>query len=493
MTNTVRVRYAPSPTGPFHIGGARTALFNWLFARHSGGSFILRIEDTDQRRYDPDALTDLLDGLRWLGLDWDEGPEVDGEYGPYYQTQRADLYRHWANWLIDEGYAYRCYCSPGRLAEMRQHQRERGEQVGYDRHCRYLTAGQRADHEAAGGPHVVRLAMPLEGETSFVDLIRGTITVDNRTQDDLVLLKSDGLPTYHLANVVDDHFMEISHIMRADEWIPTAPRHVRLYEAFGWAMPAIAHLPIILDPSGKGKISKRKKQVGAQVYFVLVHEFKDAGYLPETMLNFLARIGWGMDAETEVFGPEEAITRFDVTAVNPGPASPPYSKLDWLNGVYIRQMPVDELARRIYPVLLGAGLEADPETTLAVTPLIQERIKTLADAIDLTDFVFNDKIGYEAEALIGKKMDASASLEALQRTRGMLTDLSEFDEATLEPALRAQADELGLKAGQLFGIVRVATTGKSVAPPLFGTLAVLGRDRTLARLQLAEEKLGGLV
>jgi glutamyl-tRNA synthetase len=211
------------------------------------------------------------------------------------------------------------------------------------------------------------------------------------------------------------------------------------------------------------------------------------------MLNFLARIGWGMDAETEVFGPEEAIARFDVTAVNAGPASPPYSKLDWLNGVYIRQMPVDELARRIYPVLLGAGLEADPETTLAVTPLIQERIKTLADAIDLTDFVFNDKIGYEAEALIGKKMDASASLEALQRTRGMLTDLSEFDEATLEPALRAQADELGLKAGQLFGIVRVATTGKSVAPPLFGTLAVLGRDRTLARLQLAEEMLGALV
>jgi glutamyl-tRNA synthetase len=464
-----------------------------LFARHSGGSFVLRIEDTDQRRYDPNALTDLLDGLRWLGLDWDEGPKVGGEYGPYYQTQRADLYRHWASWLIDEGYAYRCYCSAGRLAEMRKHQRERGEQVGYDRHCRYLTVGQRADYEAAGSPYVVRLAMPLEGETSFVDLIRGTITVDNRTQDDLVLLKSDGLPTYHLANVVDDHFMEISHIMRADEWIPTAPRHVRLYEAFGWAMPAIAHLPIILDPSGKGKISKRKKQVGAQVYFVLVHEFKDAGYLPETMLNFLARIGWGMDAETEIFGPEEAIARFDVTAVNPGPASPPYSKLDWLNGVYIREMPVDELAHRLYPVLLGAGLEADPETTLAVTPLIQERIKTLADAIDLTDFVFNDKIGYEAEALIGKKMDASASLEALQRTHRTLAELSEFNEAMLEPALRALADEMGLKAGQLFGVVRVATTGKSVAPPLFGTLAVLGRDRTLARLQLAEEKLSPLV
>lgn len=492
MSNTVRVRFAPSPTGPFHIGGARTALFNWLFARHNGGSFILRIEDTDQRRYDPNALSDLLDGLRWLGLDWDEGPEVGGNFGPYFQTQRADLYRHWANWLVDQEHAFRCYCSPERLAQMRQEQRERGEQVGYDRHCRYLTAAQRAEREAAGESYVIRLAMPIEGSTSFEDLLRGTITVDNHTQDDLVLLKSDGLPTYHLANVVDDHFMEISHILRADEWIPTAPRHVRLYAAFDWEMPAFAHLPIILDPSGKGKISKRKKQVGAQVYYVLVHEFREAGYLPETMFNFLARIGWGMDAETEVFDPEEAIVHFDVTAVNPGSASPPYSKLEWLNGVYIRQLPTDELARRIYPTLLSAGLEADLETTIAVTPLIQERIKTLNDAVALTDFFFEDEITCEPGALIGKRMDASSSLVALQRTRATLADLPDFEEATLEPALRAQADELGLKAGQLFGIIRVAATGKTVAPPLFGTLAVLGRERTLTRLESAEEKLSAL-
>lgn len=489
MTTPVRVRFAPSPTGPFHIGGARTALFNWLFARHHGGAFILRVEDTDQKRYDPQALDDMLKGLRWLGLDWDEGPEVGGDYGPYFQTQRADLYRKWADWLVAQGHAYHCYCSPQRLAQMRQEQRERGESIGYDRRCRHLSAAERAEREAAGEAPVIRLAMPTDGTTSFVDLIRGEITVENRTQDDLVLLKSDGLPTYHLANVVDDHFMEISHILRADEWIPTAPRHVRLYDAFGWHMPAIAHMPIILDPTGKGKISKRKKQVGDTVYYVLVHEFQEAGYLPEAMFNFLARIGWGLDAETEVFSPEEAIAHFDLGSVNPAPASPPYGKLDWLNGVYIRGLPTDELARRIYPVLQGAGLEVEPVTLQAITPLIQERIKTLHDAIALTDFFFEGEIAYEPQALIGKKMDAAGSLAALGRARATLADLPSFDEETIEAALRTLVGEMGLKAGQLFGIIRVATTGKKVAPPLFGTLAVLGRERSLARLALAEARL----
>jgi glutamyl-tRNA synthetase len=493
VTRSVRVRFAPSPTGPFHIGGARTALFNWLFARHHDGVFILRIEDTDQTRYDPGALSDLMDGLRWLELDWDEGPAVGGDYGPYFQTERADLYRHWANWLVEHGHAYRCFCTPERLAEMRRHQRAQGGILGYDRRCRYLTEAQRAEYDAAGTPWVVRLAMPTEGTTSFVDLIRGEITVANETQDDLILLKSDGLPTYHLANVVDDHLMQISHILRADEWIPTAPRHVRLYEAFGWEIPAIAHLPIILDPSGHGKLSKRKKRVGDAVYDVFVHEFRDDGYLPETMFNFLARIGWAMDAETEVFDREEAIAHFDLRSVNPAPASPPYSKLDWLNGVYIRDLPPGELARRLLPFLQEAGLDADPTTVRAVTPLIQERIKTLKDAVPLVDFFFIEEIEYNSQELIGKKMDAAASLAALRRVRKTLTDLETFSKDDLESSLRDLAGELGLKAGQLFGIIRTATTGKKVAPPLFGTLAVLGRARSLARLEQAEEKLEALV
>ena len=493
MANKVRVRYAPSPTGLLHIGGARTALFNWLFARHNEGSFILRIEDTDRKRYDPTALSDLLEGLRWLGLDWDEGPEVGGDFGPYFQSQRADLYRHWASWLEGQGHAYPCFCSPARLAEMREEQRTRGDTLGYDRRCRYLTAAQRAEHEAAGESHVIRLAMPIEGTTSIVDLIRGTITVENSTQDDLILLKSDGMPTYHLANVVDDHLMEISHIMRGDEWIPTAPRHARLYEAFGWEMPVVAHLPIILDPAGRGKISKRSKQVGSQVFHVFLRGFREAGYLPETTFNFLARIGWALDAETEVFDREKAIAHFELADVNPSPGSPPYGRLDWLNGVYIRQMSAEELARRIDPVLQDAGLEVDPETVRAVAPLIQERIKTLNDAVALTDFFFQDDITYEPQSLIGKKMDVSASVIALQRARTTLADLAVFTEAALEDALRGLADTLGLKAGQLFGVLRVATTGKKVAPPLFGTLAVLGRERSLARLERAEEKLTELM
>ena len=251
QSNNVRVRFAPSPTGPLHVGGLRSALFNWLFAHHHGGAFILRIEDTDRKRYDPEALSDLLASLRWLGLDWDEGPEVGGDYGPYFQSERLDLYQKYARELVESGHAYHCFCSPERLARLRQEQQQRKEaSLGYDRHCRNLNPAEAADRVTSGESHVVRLKMPLAGQTTFHDLIRGDITVENSTQDDLILLKSDGYPTYHLANVVDDHLMGITHIMRADEWISTAPRHVQLYRAFGWEMPAIAHLPVVLDPSG---------------------------------------------------------------------------------------------------------------------------------------------------------------------------------------------------------------------------------------------------
>ena len=255
---TVRVRFAPSPTGYLHVGGARTALYNWLFARHHGGKFILRIEDTDRRRYNPDSLPDLLSGLRWLGMFWDEGPEVGGEYGPYYQSDRVHLYQEHIQELVDKGLAYRCYCSPERLARVREQQKGADSALGYDRHCRYLTREQIREYEAQDIKPVMRLAVPTEGVTEFDDVLRGHITVDNRQLTDLVLLKSDGFPTYHLANVVDDHLMEISHIMRGDEWLSTVPQHVLLYQAFGWAMPVQAHLPTILNPTGKGKLSKRK-------------------------------------------------------------------------------------------------------------------------------------------------------------------------------------------------------------------------------------------
>jgi glutamyl-tRNA synthetase len=487
MTNTVRVRFAPSPTGYLHVGGARTALFNWLFARHHNGVFILRIEDTDRARYRPEALQDIMEGLRWLGLEWDEGPEVGGDYGPYFQSQRLDIYQEYARKLVASGHAYYCYCSPERLAQVREEQRRRGEpDIGYDRHCRYLTAKERADYEAQGIVPVVRLKAPLEGQTSFHDVLHGDITVDNTRLDDLVLLKSDGYPTYHLANVVDDTLMQITHIMRADEWLPSVPKHILLYEAFGWKPPVFAHLPIILAPEGKGKLSKRHGAVS-------VLEFRRQGYLPEAMVNFLARVGWAYDDKTELFTRQELIEKFSLEGVSKSPAAFSYDKLDWMNGVYIRKLPPDDLARRLMPFLEGAKLAADLPTVQRLVPLIQERLKKLAEAVEWVDFIFVDRISYEPSLLVGKKMTPAESLATLRKAREALAALPDFEEETLEAALRALASELGLKADQLFGIIRVAATGKKVTPPLFGTLSVLGRERVLERLADAEEALEGLI
>jgi glutamyl-tRNA synthetase len=486
MTNAVRVRFAPSPTGYLHVGGARTALFNWLFARQHNGAFILRIEDTDRKRYEPEAVGNILESLRWLGLEWDEGPEAGGNYGPYYQSQRLDLYQKYAQQLLDSGHAYRCYCSPERLDHIRDEQRRRGEpNLGYDRHCRYLTAKERAEYEAQGIVPVVRLKVPLEGQTSFHDALHGDITVDNASLDDLVLLKSDGYPTYHLANVVDDTLMQITHIMRADEWLPSVPKHILMYQAFGWRPSIFAHLPIILSPTGKGKLSKRHGGVA-------VHEFQQEGYLPEAMVNFLARVGWAYDDKTEFFTRQELIEKFSLEGVSKSPAAFSYDKLEWMNGVYIRQLELDDLAGRLLPFLTGAGLLADLATVRRIVPLVQERLKKLTEVVEWTDFFFTAELDYDPQLLIGKKMTAEESLATLRKARETLAVLPDFEEDTLEEALRALADELGLKARQLFGIVRVAATGKKVAPPLFGTLGILGRERVLERLDDAEEALEGL-
>ena len=484
---TVRVRFAPSPTGSLHVGGLRSALFNWLFARHHGGAFILRIEDTDQKRYEPEALADLLESLRWLGLDWDEGPEVGGPYGPYFQSERINLYRKYAHDLIESGYAYYCFCSPERLARLREEQQRRKEFVGYDRHCRDFDPAQAAERIASGEAAVVRLKMPLTGRTTFHDLIRGDITVENSTQDNLVLLKSDGYPTYHLANVVDDHLMCITHIMRADEWISTAPRHVRLYQAFGWQMPAIAHLPVVLDPSGQGKMSKRKK-VGpdGRALPVNVRDFRVAGYLPEALFNFLSLLGWSYDGHTELMTREDIVRRFSVEHVNPAPAAFNYDKLDHMNGVYIRGLAEDDLAERIMPFLKKAGLVADPGIVRRTVPLIQERMKRLDEAPGLLDFFLVDELpAYDPLLLIPSKMDVASARTLLGQARAVLDEVKPFAHDALEKTLRGLAETMGVKTSQLFTPVRVAVCGRTVAPPLFATLEVLGREKVLRRLDLA--------
>lgn len=486
-SSSVRVRFAPSPTGFLHIGGARTALFNWLFARHNGGSFILRIEDTDRTRFQEDALDDIMTSLRWLGLDWDEGPEVGGNFGPYCQSERLHLYHEYAAQLVRDGHAYPCYCTPERLKALREEQQKNKRSVGYDRHCRDLTQKQRAEYDAQGVVPVIRLAVPLLGSTTYHDVIRGSSTVQNSELDDLVLLKSDGFPTYHLANVIDDHLMEITHIMRADEWLPSVPRHILLYQAFGWEVPAYAHLPIILSPDGKGKMSKR---FGATA----VREFRDQGYIPEGMLNYLARVGWSYDDRTEFFTRDDLIEKFTLEGVNKSPAAFSYDKLESIDAEHIRGLAVDDLAGRLLRYLHEHGVpQASPEMVGGLTPLIRERIKKLSEAVDATDFFFANAIDYPAEMLIGKKLTAEESLGGLHRMRDVLESLPDFREETLEARLYPLAEEMGLKPGSLFGVLRVAVTGKKVAPPLFGTLAVLGRETVLSRIDEADEKLRSLV
>jgi glutamyl-tRNA synthetase len=483
--NPVRVRIAPSPTGYFHVGSARTALFNWLFARHYGGQFIVRVEDTDRTRYNAEAVPDMIASLHWLGLDFDEGPEVGGAYGPYYQSERLELYHQYAEQLVREGHAYYCYCSPERLAALREQQLARKEDVGYDRHCRHLTAAQRAEYEAQGITPVIRLKVPLEGETRFHDVLYGTITVQNDTLDDLVLLKSDGFPTYHLGVVVDDQLMKISHIMRGDEWLPSVPKHVLLYNAFGWEIPIFAHLPLILAPNGKGKLSKRHG--GVEIRY-----FRQQGYLPEAMVNYLARVGWSYDDKTEIFSRDELIRYFDLSGINNSPARFSYERLESMNAYYIRQLEPDDLARRLVPFLRQESFDVEAADLVPIVPLIQERIKTLSEAVGWIDFFFRDPIDLDASQLVAKKMIAAESHDALQQARDRLAALPDFDVETIDAALRGLADELGLKVGQLLGIVRVAVSGKTVAPPLFETLSILGRERVLARIDRGIEALSEL-
>jgi glutamyl-tRNA synthetase len=494
---TVRVRFAPSPTGYLHIGGARTALFNWMFARKHNGQFILRIEDTDQKRSVEGAIDAIIEDLRWLGLDWDEGPDKGGPYGPYIQTERAALYQEWANWLIEHDYAYKCYCTPEELEQRRQEALAAKESfVGYDRRCRYLSPEEAAAKEAEAPEHVVRFKAPLEGQTVLVDAIRGEITFNNEQIADAVLLKSDGLPTYHLANVVDDHFMEISHILRADEWISTAPLHINLYEAFGWELPTYAHLPLVLDPSGKGKLSKRTQAFTDEGHQVLVkvEEFREAGFLPIALRNFLANVGWSFGGDREKYTMDEALPHFRLEGINPAPSRLPYSKLEWLNGQYVQEMEPLELARAVKPFLEAAGYEVNVESLVAVMPAMSVRLKQLTDAVDFLRFLFVDEdelAPLSASNLTHKKLPLPAALSAFREALDFVQNTDNFDLAAIEETMLAIGERHteNDKAGPFLGRMRQAVTRQKVSPPLFESMVALGRERTAQRLQEAVELL----
>ena len=494
ITGPVRVRFAPSPTGYLHIGGVRTALFNWLFAKHYGGEFLLRIEDTDEARFVEGAADNLMASLRWIGITWDEGPDIGGPHGPYVQSERkaAGVYQPYVEQLLEAGRAYISFTTPEELDTLRAASTAAGHKAfrfrGPERD--WPLAQQRAT-AATGTPYTVRLKVPTEGTTSFTDLIRGgdQITVSNADLYDIVLLKTTGMPVYHLAHLVDDHLMGITHVLRSEEWVPSAPYHVLLYEALGWQQPAFGHLPVVLRQDGRGKLSKRKDDVAA-------NRFWERGYLAEAMFNYLALQGWSYDDHTEIMTRDEIVVRFTVERIQSSPARWNPDKLRDMNGIYIRRMPNEQVAIQIIPFLASAGLigqeptDAEQAYVRQLVPLVHERLEELGQAPEYLEFFFRDVSYADPSLLVPKKLDAPGTIAALQAAQRTLTAIEPWSVGQLEEELRALVEELGLKPGQVFGALRVAITGRTVAPPLFETMVALGKQRTLDRIAAAVQALG---
>ena len=474
-----RVRFAPSPTGRFHIGGARTALYDFLLARQTGGQFILRIEDTDRKRFIPGAEEEIMDSLHWLGLEWDEGPDIGGPFGPYNQSERTQIYKQHAEILVERGNAYPCFCSPERLSQVRKQQSKIKQPPRYDGLCRRLAPEEAQARVQAGESHVIRFKTPRDGSTTAVDLLRGPITVENANLDDYILLKSNGFPVYHLAAIVDDYLMKITHVLRGSEWLPTFPLHVLIYQAMGWDQPIWVHLSVFLNPSGKGKMSKR--HAGVKAIYVL--DLKQMGYLPEGLLNWISLMGWSFDDHTEFFSIQELIEYFSLQKLNPSPAAVDYKKLDHFNGHHIRDLPTEDLAHRMRPFYETAGLVVDDAQLSQITPLVQERIRTLEEAVEISGFFFRDTVKPDPAQLIGKNMTPSESAKAIRQAYQVIEALPSMDIEPLETALRFLADEISLKAGQLFGILRIAVTGQRVSPPLIESMAYIGKVEVLARIE----------
>ena len=474
---TVRTRIAPSPTGDPHVGTAYVALFNYAFARKHGGQFILRIEDTDRERSSMASEAMIFEALHWLGLEWDEGPDKGGPHAPYRQSERSAIYREHAAELVKRGAAYPCFCSRERLEALREEQKAKKQNFGYDGHCRSIGLTEAARRQQAGEAHVIRLAMPREGQSVVHDLLRGDVTIDNAQVDDQVLLKSDGFPTYHLANVVDDHLMGITHVIRAEEWLSSLPKHARLYAGFGWKPPVFCHLPLLRN-ADRSKISKRKNPVSLNFY-------RGAGFFPEALLNYLALMGWAMPDEREEFTLQEFVDTFTLERISLGGPVFDVSKLTWLNGKYLRRMSPKELLGR-----LREGPLSD-EHLLEVLPLVQERIDTLEGFLEYAEFFFTGHVAYDKDALaaiVPKGRTPGETQKLLQKlVEEEIDPLLDWQREALETRVRAFAESAGWTAAELFMTLRIAATGRAASPPLFETLAVLGKETCRRRLRRAAE------
>ena len=487
ISNRARVRYAPSPTGEPHLGNIRTAIFDWLLARHTDGKFIVRVEDTDQSRI-VDGATDLQKhSLEWLGLDWDEGLGKDGPFGPYVQSERLDYYNAAIELLLQTRDAYKCYCTEERLERLREEQRrQKLSRLGYDGKCRGLSEKESAELESSAESSVIRFAMPTSGITDIEDLVRGRIEFENALVDDFIILKADGFPTYHLASVVDDKHMQITHVLRGEEWVSSVPRHIQIYRALGWQPPIFAHLPTILAPD-KSKLSKRHGATS-------VLEYRKMGYLPDAMMNFLSLLGWSLDGETDIISREDIVKHFDPSRINAAGAVFDREKLDWMNGYYIRNMETRELGDILFqywkdfpPNEFERLPSIDESKTVA--SLLRERLKTLNDAAPLVAFIFKNSINYDKGQLIQNDMDVQGTISILDACAEALSNIEPYSADSIERVLRSVANDKNLKVGQLLGTVRVSTSGQKVSPPLFQSLEILGKERVSELLFNAKSKL----
>ena len=471
---SVRVRIAPSPTGDPHVGTAYIALFNYVFAKKHGGQFILRIEDTDRARSTADSESAILRALRWVGVTWDEGPDVGGSCGPYRQSERSEIYKAEADKLLASGAAYRCFCTALRLEEMRAASKGKSF-VGYDGHCRTVARAESERRAAAGEAFVVRLAMPKTGETVFADRLRGELRFDNTQIDDQILLKSDGFPTYHLANVVDDHLMGITHVIRAEEWLSSTPKHVELYKVFGWQAPEWIHMPLLRN-ADKSKISKRKNPVSLDYY-------RAAGFLPEALLNYLGTMGWSIAGDREKFTLAEMIDVFTFDRMSLGGPVFDLVKLSAMNADYLRALDDDTVVKRMREWRLG------DEYLKQLVPLVRQRMQRMDEFLPLTEFFFSGDLDYTAVAkdLVPKNRTAKDVADCLLGLVEVLDVQRDFSHAALEAVTRAYAEKIGWDAKELFMVIRMAASARKATPPLFETLAVLGRDLTRRRLRLCAE------
>ncbi len=470
----VRVRLAPSPTGDPHVGTAYVTLFNYIFARKHGGDLILRIEDTDQARYRSSSEAMIMHSLRWLGLDWQEGPDVGGPYGPYRQSERREMHQDAAYHLVTTGHAYHCFCTTERLDEMRRLQKEAGTgQSGYDRHCRGLAAADVAANLAAKVPSVIRFKMPTTGTTVVKDLLRGDVSFENARIDDQVLLKSDGYPTYHLANVVDDHHMRISHVIRAEEWVSSTPKHALLYEAFGWEKPTFCHLPLLRN-SDKSKISKRKNPTSLRYY-------ERAGILPEAMVNFLALMGWSFGEDTEIFSLNQMIERFELKDIHLGGPIFDQTKLNWLNNQYLQRLSDHRFVSFIRDQLFS------PEQLLALKPLAVERMSRFDQFVDQFAFFYNGALDYTGVPLVPNGKTGADVAAMVRELAEVLDEVYDWDAAHVQAALDGFRAKIGWKPKDYFMTVRLIVTGRKDSPPLTDSLVLVGREMTRFRLRNALE------